>query len=119
MEVLADYRRALQDGEQSALFTQMKEEFQLLVQFVDKLLAVIRHNRSLKARKMQCKTGEPRIVYEHDDLLRKLKKEVLNFDSVNEVEGATFIKELEQLYREGKLNPEEYRIIEELLLKKG
>lgn len=52
----------------------MKEEFQLLVQFVDKLLAVIRHNRSLKARKMQCKTGEPRIVYEHDDLLRKLKK---------------------------------------------
>ena len=48
-----------------------------------------------------------------------LKKEVLNFDSVNEVEGATFIKELEQLYREGKLNPEEYRIIEELLLKKG
>lgn len=119
VEVLADYRRALQDGEQSALFTQMKEEFQLLVQFVDKLLAVIRHNRSLKARKMQCKTGEPRIVYEHDDLLRKLKKEVLNFDSVNEVEGATFIKELEQLYREGKLNPEEYRIIEELLLKKG
>lgn len=74
VEVLADYRRALQDGEQSALFTQMKEEFQLLVQFVDKLLAVIRHNRSLKAREMQCKTGEPRIVYEHDDLLRKLKK---------------------------------------------
>ncbi|MEI3177820.1 MAG: hypothetical protein V8S31_05630 [Lachnospiraceae bacterium] len=28
------YRRALQDGEQSALFAQMKEEFQLLVQFV-------------------------------------------------------------------------------------
>ena len=58
-------------------------------------------------------------MFINDDLLRKLKKEVLNFDSVNEVEGATFIKELEQLYREGKLNPEEYRIIEELLLKKG
>lgn len=26
-------------------------------------------------------------------------------------------KELEQLYREGKMNPEEYRIIEELLNK--
>ena len=57
VEVLADYRRALQDGEQSALFTQMKEEFELLVQFVDKLSEIIRHNRNLKAREMQWKKG--------------------------------------------------------------
>jgi hypothetical protein len=119
VEVLADYRRALQDGEQSALFTQMKEEFELLVQFVDKLSEIIRHNRNLKAREMQWKKGETRTVYEHDDLFRKLKEEASNIDPANEAEREAFIKELEQLYREGKLNPEEYRIIEELLLKKG
>ncbi len=119
VEVLADYRRALQDGEQSALFTQMKEEFELLVQFVDKLSEIIRHNRNLKAREMQWKKGETRTVYEHDDLFQKLKEEASNIDPANEAEREAFIKELEQLYREGKLNPEEYRIIEELLLKKG
>jgi len=119
VEVLADYKRALQDGEQSALFAQMKEEFQLLVQFVDKLSEIIRHNRNLKAREMQWKKGETRTVYEHDDLFRKLKEEASNIDPANEAEREAFIKELEQLYREGKLNPEEYRIIEELLLKKG
>ena len=50
---------------------------------------------------------------------RKLKEEASNIDPANEAEREAFIKELEQLYREGKLNPEEYRIIEELLLKKG
>ena len=54
-----------------------------------------------------------------DKTIQKLKEEVSNLDTANEEERAEFIKELEQLYREGKLNPEEYRIIEELLLKKG
>ena len=97
----------------------MKEEFELLVQFVDKLSEIIRHNRNLKAREMQWKKGETRTVYEHDDLFRKLKEEASNIDPANEAEREAFIKELERLYREGKLNPEEYRIIEELLLKKG
>ena len=70
-----------------------------------------------KAREMQWETEEPRTVYEHDDLLQKLKEEVSNLDTANEEERAEFIKELEQLYREGKMNPEEYRIIEELLNK--
>ena len=68
---------------------------------------------------MQWKKGETRTVYEHDELFRKLKEEASNIDPANEAEREAFIKELEQLYREGKLNPEEYRIIEELLLKKG
>ena len=68
---------------------------------------------------MQWKKGETRTVNEHDDQIRKLKEEASNIDPANEAEREAFIKELEQLYREGKLNPEEYRIIEELLLKKG
>ena len=54
-----------------------------------------------------------------DKTIQKLKEEASNIDPANEAEREAFIKELEQLYREGKLNPEEYRIIEELLLKKG
>lgn len=108
--------RYRQNGEQSALFAQMKEEFRLLGHFVDKLSEIIQHNRVLKAREMQWKNGEARTVYEHDDLLRKLKKEVSNFNPANEAEREAFIKELGQLYREGKLNPEEERIIEEMLL---
>lgn len=86
------------------------------IHFVDKLSEIIQHSRVLKAREMQWKNGEARTVYEHDDLLRKLKKEVSNFNSANEAEREAFIKELGQLYREGKLNPEEERIIEEMLL---
>ena len=116
LRVLEDYERALQNGEQSALLVQMREEFQLLGQFVEKLLEIIGHNNPLKARQVQWKSGGARTVYEHDDLLRKLKKEVSNFDPANEAEREAFIKELGQLYREGKLNPEEERIIEEMLL---
>lgn len=94
----------------------MKAEFQLLVHFVDKLLEIIRHSRSLKARELQWKNGDARTVHEHDDLLRKLKEEVSNLDLKNGAERKAFIKEFEQLYREGKLNPEEERIIEEMLL---
>lgn len=94
LRVLEYYERVLQNGEQSALFAQMKEEFRLLGNFVDKLSEIIQHNRVLKAREMQWKNGEARTVYEHDDLLRKLKKEVSNFDPANEAEREAFIKEL-------------------------
>ena len=116
LEVLADYKSVLQNGEQRALFEQIRDEFQLLGKFVDKLFKIIRHNNPLKARQVQWKSGEARTVYEHDDLLRKLKEEVSNLDPANEAEREAFIKELGQLYREGKLNPEEERIIEEMLL---
>lgn len=118
LQVLADYKRVLKKGEQSTLLVQMKAEFQLLELFVDKLLEIVRHNRALKVREMQWETGEERIVYEHDDLFRELNKKVSNLDPANEVEREAFIKELEQLYREGKLNPEEERLIEEMLGKR-
>ena len=118
LQVLADYKRVLKKGEQSTLLVQMKAEFQLLELFVDKLLEIVRHNRALKVREMQWETGEERIVYEHDDLFRELNKKVSNLDPANEVEREAFIKELEQLYQEGKLNPEEERLIEEMLGKR-
>ena len=110
------YQGALQKGAENALFEQMKAEFQLLVHFVDKLLEIIRHSRSLKARELQWKNGDARTVYEHDDLLRKLKEEVSNLEPENEAERSAFIKKLEKIYGDGKLNPNEYRIIEEMLL---
>ena len=103
IQVLEEYKGALQKGAENALFEQMKAEFQLLVHFVDKLLEIIRHSRSLKARELQWKNGDARTIYEHDDLLRKLKEEVSNLDLKNEAERKAFIKEFEQLYREGKL----------------
>lgn len=116
LRVLADYQRALKNGAQSALLVQMREEFQLLGQFVGKLLEIIRRNNPLKARQGQWKNEEARIVYEHDDRLRKLKKEISNLNLANEAERHAFIKKIEKLYRNGKLNPEEERIIEEMLL---
>lgn len=116
IQVLEDYKGALQKGAENALFEQMKAEFQLLVHFVDKLLEMIRHSRSLKARELQWKNGDARTVYEHDDLLRKLKEEVSNLEPGNEAERSAFIKKLEKIYGDGKLNPNEYRIIEEMLL---
>lgn len=115
-EVLENYKRALQNREENALFVQMKAEFQLLEHFLDKLVEIIRHNRSLKARELQCKTRDARTVYEHDELLQKLKEEVSNLEPGNEAERSAFIKKLEKIYGDGKLNPNEYRIIEEMLL---
>lgn len=118
LEVLGECKSEILNGVQSALFPGIKQEFQLLKCFLEKCEEIVGQENALQARSIHVEMGEPRTVYEHDDLLKYLEEKVSNLDMQNDEEQQKFMQEFEELYRQGKLNPEEYRIIAEMLKKK-
>lgn len=109
-----EYKSNLQKNYQEALFDEIKQEYQLLLRFIDKCKEIMMHNTKLQARSLRVNV-QTRTRYEHDDLFRSLQKELEDISDENQ--KTKFIEKLRKLYISEKLNPHEYDILAKLLQK--
>lgn len=109
-----EYKSDLQKNYQEALFDEIKQEYQLLLSFIDKCKEIMMHNTKLQARSLRVNV-QTRTRYEHDDLFRSLQKELEDISDENK--KTDFIEKLRKLYISEKLNPHEYGILAKLLQK--